>query len=237
MTLSSINFKSSIVHLGGCGSPAKLSSFSASLVLFDELDKANPKSRVESSAVSLAQQRLKAWGKEKKMVMASTPTVDSGIESIAHWLKISDYRQFHVPCRKCGELNKISFSQNGSDFWVKYESEKDKDKKTNAVKAADSATLVCGVCGTEHSDSQKHKMVSSQLAKWIPSNPHADPKIRGYQLNSLYSFYVSTGDAVKQFLHEKESLGSLQGFLNGFMAVPWMENIAEVPDAISLQSR
>lgn len=236
VTLHNMKLLNCNLHFNGSGNASKLASFSAPVVLADEVQKFESKSRNESGAVSLSKQRTKAFSKAEQLyVMSSTPTIDDGVESITYHLNRSDYRQFYVPCLECGEMNKINFTQEGTDFFVKFENSKFENGQRNMNVCMNSAVLECACCGATFNDQQKNKMVNDPRSEWRATNQMADATIRGYQLNSLYSFYVTLGSAVKTFLESKDSISGLQDFTNGFMGNVWTPKKLDAPDIISLK--
>ena len=228
------NLKGCNVHLGGAGSAAKLASFPAAVVCFDECDKANVKNQNEAGAIQLASNRIKAYGSSKLFVLASTPTVDDGAETITHHLKQSTYKTYFVPCLKCNELREIGFKKDEDKFFVKWE-KAEIGGEIDIAQTVATARLVCPSCGHEVvDDSEKNKMVSSEAAEWRAQNPLADERHQGYHLNSLYSSYVSIREAARMFL-EAQSTNQLQDFRNSFQALPWKHNMDELPDIVKLK--
>ena len=226
--------KTTNVHLGGAGSASKLASFPCAVVCFDECDKAEVRNKNEAGAIQLASNRVKAYGSSKLFVLASTPTIDNGAETITHHLKQSTFKTYRVPCPSCGELAEIGFAKGEEKFSVQW------DKKltggvTDINASASTAKLVCPYCEYAVTDTnEKNKMVSSPLARWESTNPMADPTHEGYHLNSLYSSYISITDACKMFLEAKET-NQLQDFRNSFQALPWKQDTEELPDIIKLK--
>ena len=235
ITLQNMKLKNCNLHFNGAGNASKLAGFSG-IVLGDECMKWESKSTKEAGAVQLAKQRMKSLSKaEQLFVLSSTPTIDDGVESITYHLKRSDYRQFFVPCLECGELNKIGFQENGNDFFVSFENAKFENGERNMNVCIKTAKLECGCCGAQFDDQQKNKMVNDERSHWRATNELADETIRGYQLNSLYSFYTTLGSAVKTFLESKDSISGLQNFANGFMGEAWKDKTIETPDIVSLK--
>lgn len=229
------NLKGCHVHLGGAGSAAKLASFPAAVVCFDECDKAAVKNQNEAGAIQLAANRIKAYGSSKLFVLASTPTVDDGAETITHHLKQSTFNTYHVPCPKCGALHEIGFGKDEEKFSVQW----DKHTTSGEIDVATTiatARLVCPSCGHQITDDQeKNRMVGSDQAKWLPQNPLADQRHQGYHLNSLYSSYVSIKDSARMFL-EATATNQLQDFKNSFQALPWKHNIEDLPDIVQMKA-
>lgn len=228
------NLKGCHVHLGGAGSAAKLASFPAAVVCFDECDKATINNKNEAGAIQLAANRIKAYGSSKLFVLASTPTIDDGAETITHHLKQSTNRRYNVPCPECNERAEIGFAKDEEAFSVQWDKQLAGGELDIAATAA-TARLVCPYCGYETSDNnQKNKMVSSEAAEWIETNPLADRNHQGYHLNSLYSSYITIQDAAKTFL-EAKATSQLQDFRNSFQALPWRHDTEELPDIIKMK--
>ena len=228
------NLKSCNVHLGGAGSAGKLASFPCAVVCFDECDKAEVRNKKEAGAIQLASNRIKAYGSSKLFVLASTPTIDDGAETIYHHLKQSTFKTYRVPCLNCNELAEIGFAKDEEKFSVQWEKvTAGGDLDINAT--ADSAKLVCPYCGFSVSDTaSKNKMVSHDLAKWESTNPIADESHQGYHLNSLYSSYISIKDSARMFL-EAKGTNELQDFRNSFQALPWRHETEDTPDIIKMK--
>ena len=102
--------------------------------------------------------------------------------------------------------------------------------------ATASAKLVCPNCKAEFDNNQKNQMVNDPSSHWRALNNLADAQVRGYHLNSIYSHYVTLGDAVKTFLESKSSISGLQNFRNGFEGKPWQNRVIQAPDTLSLKS-
>lgn len=235
ITLQNMKLKNCNLHFNGAGNASKLAGFSG-IVLGDECMKWESKSTKEAGAVQLAKQRMKSLSKaEQLFVLSSTPTIDDGVESITYHLDRSDYRQFYIPCLECGEMNKVGFTKNENDFFVSFENAKFDNGKRDMNVCMNTARLVCGCCGASFDDNQKNQMVNDTRSEWRATNALADSTIRGYQLNSLYSFYTSLGSAVKTFLESKDSISGLQNFANGFMGEAWKDKSIDSPDIVSLK--
>ena len=235
ITLQNMKLNNCNLHFNGSGNASKLAGFSG-IVIGDECQKWESKSRHEASAISLAKQRVKSLSKaEQLFVLSSTPTIEDGVESITYHLNRSDYRQYYIKCLECGEFNKISFSKNESDFYIEFENETFENGQRNMNLATSTAKLVCSCCNSKFDDAQKNQMVNDPSSHWKATNDLADESIRGYQLSSLYSYYFSLGDAVKTFLESKESISGLQNFMNGCMGLEWKDKKIDTPDIISMK--
>lgn len=86
--------------LVGANSPSSLSSRSIKYLFFDEIDKYPAFSGKEADPIKLAKERTKTFV-DKKIVMVSTPTVESGNIWQA-LMNANERRQYYVPCPHCG---------------------------------------------------------------------------------------------------------------------------------------
>jgi hypothetical protein len=238
ITLQNMQLKNCTLHFNGSGNASKLAGFSCPVVLGDEVEKWDSRSKKESGAISLSMQRIKSYSKaEQLFVLSSTPTIEEdNIENIYYHYKRSDQRKYYVECLECGEFAKIGFKENNEDFHIDFENAKFEDGSRNYNVACKSARLVCPHCNAKFDNNQKNQMVNSSSSFWRADNELADESSRGYQLNSIYSYYVTLGDAVKTFLEGKESINGLMNFNNGFMGMPFKNRIIKAPDLIQLKS-
>lgn len=238
ITLQNMKLKNCNLHFNGSGNSSKLAGFSCPIVLGDEVQKWDSRSKNESGAITLSMQRIKSFSKAEQLyVLSSTPTIEEDhIENINYHFKRSDQRYYYVPCLECGNLARIGFKESAEDFYVDFENVKFDDGSRDMNLATKSARLVCPACNARFDDSDKVKMVNDERSEWRADNEMAEDSTRGYQLNSLYSYYVTIGDAVKTFLEGKESVNGLMNFQNGFMGLPFQNRIINAPDLLSLKS-
>ena len=238
ITLQNMQLKNCNLHFNGSGNASKLAGFSCPVVLGDECEKWDSRSKHEAGAISLSMQRIKSYSKaEQLFVLSSTPTIEEdNIENIHYHYTRSDQRHYYVQCLECGEFARIGFKESNEDFYVDFENKKFEDGSRDMNEATKSARLVCPHCKSRFNDNEKNKMVNAESSEWRAENELADSSIRGYQLNSLYSYYVTLGDAVRTFLEGKESINGLANFQNGFMGMPWKNRIIQAPDLLSLKS-
>ena len=79
VTLQNMKLKNCNLHFNGSGNASKLAGFSCPVVLGDECEKWDSRSKHEAGAVQLAKQRTKSFSKaEQLFVLSSTPTIHGG---------------------------------------------------------------------------------------------------------------------------------------------------------------
>ena len=194
--------------LVGANSPSSLSSRSIKYLFFDEIDKYPAFAGKEADPIKLATERTKTFV-DKKIVMVSTPTVESGNIWQA-FMNANERRQYHVPCPHCGVSQTLKFKQ------IKWPEE----HNDNADMIRDTAYYECEHCGERIYD--KHKMEMLRRGEWRAVN-ESQSKVRSvsYHLSSIYSPWVTFGDVAYEFKNSKGTPATLMNFINSWLAEPW----------------
>ena len=194
--------------LVGANSPSSLSSRSIKYLFFDEIDKYPAFSGKEADPIKLAKERTKTFV-DKKIVMVSTPTVESGNIWQA-LMNANERRQYYVPCPHCGVSQILKFKQ------IKWPDE----HNDNADMIRDTAYYECEHCGEHIYD--KHKMEMLRHGEWRAENkPQSKIRSISYHLSSIYSPWVTFGDVAYEFKNSKGTPASLMNFINSWLAEPW----------------
>lgn len=194
--------------LVGANSPSSLSSRSIKYLFFDEIDKYPAFAGKEADPIKLATERTKTFV-DKKIVMVSTPTVESGNIWQA-FMSANERRQYYVPCPHCGVSQTLKFKQ------IKWPEE----HNDNADMIRDTAYYECEHCGERIYD--KHKMEMLRRGEWRTVN-ESQSKVRSvsYHLSSIYSPWVTFGDVAYEFKNSKGTPATLMNFINSWLAEPW----------------
>lgn len=194
--------------LVGANSPSSLSSRSIKYLFFDEIDKYPAFAGKEADPIKLATERTKTFV-DKKIVMVSTPTVESGNIWQA-FMSANERRQYYVPCPHCGVSQTFKFKQ------IKWPEE----HNDNADMIRDTAYYECEHCGERIYD--KHKMEMLRRGEWRAVN-ESQSKVRSvsYHLSSIYSPWVTFGDVAYEFKNSKDTPATLMNFINSWLAEPW----------------
>ena len=194
--------------LVGANSPSSLSSRSIKYLFFDEIDKYPAFAGKEADPIKLATERTKTFV-DKKIVMVSTPTVESGNIWQA-FMSANERRQYYVPCPHCGVPQTLKFKQ------IKWSEE----HNDNADMIRDTAYYKCEHCGEHIYD--KHKMEMLRSGEWRAVN-ESQSKVRSvsYHLSSIYSPWVTFGDVAYEFKNSKGTPATLMNFINSWLAEPW----------------
>ena len=171
------------VTLGWSNSTSSFRSFSARLVILDDVDGFGEFG--EGNVMTLGKARADAFS-NKMIYINSTPTIE-GNSNIEKEYEDSDQREYFMPCPECREL--INFE------WDMFEFTHDNYTLTSEVKYS------CKHCGTLIPEYKKTWMMKEKNgAKWIPQNEgHIH---RGYLVPSFLApvGWLSWEEIAREFL-------------------------------------
>ena len=213
------------IYLQGAGSPSQLASRPIKYLFADEVDKWPESTSKEADALSLAIERTKSY-RNKKIVLASTPTVETG--AIWQAFFAGNQCQYHVPCPICGAHFVLEWKQ------IKW------PEATDYEIIKQNTWLECPHCKSRIEEKHKPKML--EAGQWMASNPTAPRDHKSYHLSELYSPWSRWGDLAIKFLRAQAEAktgnkGALHNFINSSLAEPWedqTEGVKQPDEIISL---
>lgn len=176
-------FPGGALILSGANSAAALCSIPIRFAALDEVDRMPRDVGNEGDPIGLARARTRTFPNAKRLYF-STPTI-AGFSRIEDGYNNTDKRKFFVPCPHCGEFQTIEW---GRIHWD------DQDRHLPAW-------LECAVNGCVIEETNKPVML--RAGQWRPTDEdHANPKVRGYHISSLYSplGWYSWSEARDEFL-------------------------------------
>lgn len=209
-TAARLKFASMYLYLTGANSPANLASKAIRYLFLDEVDKYPGASKREADPVSLAIERTKTFVTNRKIYMASTPTLKTGHIWRAKEAA-EEERHYFVPCPHCRKEIELKFAQ------LKWPS---KDDVPAEADRAARAVYVCQECGAVIEERDKMAMLRAGRWKAVRTSS-ARPSSVCFWLNTLYSPFTSFTEIVKEFLVSKDDPEKLQNFVNSWLAEPW----------------
>lgn len=228
-------FDGGMLSIGWSFSAASFASFSARVVILDDIDRFPDDVDKEGNPIDLGKKRADAFS-NRKIYINSTPTIKGG-SHIEKEYADSDQREYHMPCPHCGEM--ITFEWSEEDNLFVFEYDKETFQLTSEVK------YTCKHCAGMIEEHQKTWMMAEENgAKWVPMNP-GHPH-RGYKLSSFYSpiGWVSWVSIVREYLTAKKTKESgdgskMQVFYNTRLAEAYKEEIAvtAADDILLLKSK
>lgn len=249
-TITDKVFPGGSITIRGAHSPKGLRRHTARDVILDEVDGFEATSGKEGDPVMLAVRACRTIP-DSKVIMGSTPKL-KGSSRIWKALGDSDWREYHVPCPHCDELQVLEWG--GPDKvhglkWAKQlhcqgcgvEIEDDVDecpdcrgREFDATHLPETAHYVCKHCGEAIHEYDKLDMVAA--GKWMPRYP--ERLVRGYHISGLVSPFANASWAhmVTAFLRAKSDPSELQVWVNQWLGEPF-EDRGQKVDADKLEAR
>jgi phage terminase large subunit GpA-like protein len=204
----------------GAISPSGLAMRPIRYVLLDEVDRYPASAGSEGDPVSLAIKRTLEFERNRKIVLASTPTI-KGISRIELAWRESDQREWEVPCPFCGHYQALVLGDGSGPGLVWPEGKPEE------------AMYRCAGCQQLIPHHRKAQMVAQGM--YVARNPES--LIPGFKITQLISPKKNWGAIATEFLAAKKSPETLKAFMNTVLAELW-EDKHEVPtDAHALWSR
>lgn len=209
--INSVNLKqtgANTLYIRGSRGDSNLVSIPVSELILDEVD------RMEQSQIWLALERLS--GQLNKHVWGiSTPTVpDFGIHRMYTG---STQEHYLFPCPACGRRIELkwpdSFAMAGEHV-------------TDA--RCEDSYLKCYECQAKLEHKDKPNFLKH--AYWEPFDKNANPEVRGFHINQLYSYTITPGElAVAYHRGLGDELASKE-FFNSKLGLPFISDGARVTD-------
>lgn len=213
-TILQKTFRGGHVTFVGSNSPSGLAGRPIRILLCDECDRYVPSAGVEGDVIKLAMKRTTTFW-NRKVVLTSTPTV-KGLSRIELAFESSDMRYYHVPCPKCGVVQRLIWGQ------VKWESH-------DGIPDLSSVHYECESCKAHLTEIDKLKMVGH--GRWIATHPERT-RHAGFHLSELYSPWSTWAKMVEEWYEAKKSTETLRVFINTSLGETWddAENL-QIDDA------
>jgi phage terminase large subunit GpA-like protein len=217
-TLYSKEFPGGILVLTGANSAAALRSMPARYIFMDEVDAYPGDLEEEGDPVTLAEARTRTFGRRRKVLLVSTPTIRN-MSRIEREYEKTDKRRFFLPCPHCGEAQ-----------WLKFENL----RWTRG--APDDAHYVCEENGCVIEEHHKTRMLAEGF--WRATAVSAEVTTVGYHLSSLYSpiGWQSWADIAAQWEAAQGSDDAIKAFKNSVLGETWVET-GDAPDWQTLLDR
>jgi len=218
-----------MLSIGWSNSAASFASFSARVVILDDIDRFPDDVEGEGNPVALGKNRADAFS-NRKIYVNSTPSISGG-SLIEREHADSDQREYFMPCPHCGEM--ITFEWNDDNNLFVFEYDIEQYKLLSAVQYR------CKHCDGMIEEHEKTWMMAEESgAQWIPMNPGHHH--RGYKLPSFYSpiGWLSWEHIAREWLEAKRASDEgdnslMKRFINTRLAEAYKEKY-EITDKNSL---
>ena len=218
-------FRGGLLALATAGSAISLRSQPVRALFLDEMSAYDSDVDGEGDPVELAKARCNNFGRKKKILQASTPTVRGACRIEQEFAK-SDKRYYNIPCIHCGHKFPI--------VWSLIRFEKDEDNKL----INNSVHLECPQCKKRIDEHHKTWfMAEDNGAEWIPTAIGEDGH-KGYHLSSLYSplGWNSWTEIAQKWitaneLKTKGDYTALKTFVNTQLGETWEDPASRINEA------
>lgn len=209
-TSQRLKFRGMTVYLSGANSPASLASTPICKLFLDEVDKYPGASKKEADPVNLAIERTKPYTTNRKIFMASTPTVKTG--RIWREKAAADQeKHYFVPCPHCGKYIELVMAQLKWPGKEKYPDNRDRAAR---------AVYVCQECGSVITDRDKGPLL--QAGRWqTVRGVSKGARSVAYWISTLYSPFTLFSEIAMEKMLTKGDPERAQNFANNWSAEPW----------------
>lgn len=223
-TIQEKEFPGGMLIMGGANSAAGLRSMPIRYLFADEISNWPADVDGEGDPLELAEARTSTFGRKRKILKTSTPSVRGACRVEAEFLK-TDRRRYFVPCPHCEHPHILEWA----NFII--------PRRDDGTKLPQAAHMACPRCGgviEEH-----HKTAMLDAGHWRATAPeNSDPTRRGYHLSALYSpiGWKSWAVIARQWIEAQGNPTKLQAFINNVLAETW-EVTGQRQDAGELAGR
>lgn len=218
------------ISLAWAGSAISLGNKSCRYVVFDEKDKhKKTPNKKEASTYSLGVQRTNDFPYNKKVINASTATVESG----AIWQDITKRAdvlfKYWARCPDCGHLQEMIVGDPDQKGGIKWP----KDQDHRIIEKEFLAWYECADCGSHWDDLKRNKAVA--LGDWFAPDGRSikaymiacRPKHIGAHLAGWYSWKISLSKAAASYLRGVEDKTEEKDYCNNMASEPWLNYRAD----------
>ena len=210
-TMTKQEFSRCTMNLVGAGSSANVRSYPVSVLVLDEIDVIDERTRRE------CMDRVK--GKhDYKVLQSSTPVTEHG--GIWQEFMEGDRRKYMMPCPHCAEPMLFRLKNDEGDLNIRWDTKANLSASEYDLGLVQkTAFYVCEKCGDEIRDGHKTKMLRD--GQWEATSSSAELGFRSYHLNSIYSPVITFGRVAVEYLKAQSAPGAMQAFVNGWLAEPY----------------
>lgn len=240
------SYGGTFLRAAGPNSESKLRTFPSRVNLIEELDVFPQTLKGKGNPVEKIERRADSFGPLRRLYKNSTPKekITSQIEPAYN---AGDCRLYHVPCKKCGHLQPLTWG--GLKWDKKDDGTIDIEIDEDGLVTKDPVYYECAACGAHWKNSDKFYFLRDAkaggmttergeyvAAEWRPTKKPDRPGIRSYKLPSFYSPFRSWLDIVLQFLRVKDDPILFPDFVNDVLAET-SETAVKTPEAHWLMAR
>jgi phage terminase large subunit GpA-like protein len=208
------------IVIGWAGSAQSLASDPFRYVILDEVAKYKWSVQGEGSAVDLAKERTKVYGRRGKIVLLSSPKDENDLIVTNH-AEVADRRVFAVPCPACGDVQPIDWA---AVRWPGGEPATAPTEAMARVRLADqvegerSAWVACRACAD--GKLLPHRAAFDGRARWVQEEEAPRSRRVAFHVPEFFHWETTLSDLVAKWLRCTKPR-ALQAFHNGSLGLPY----------------
>lgn len=225
LKLTKLSLTSMDIFVGWATSPQRLASRPVRYVVLDEVNKYQEWSGKDADPIALAVARTRTWGRRKKIIVLSTPTIPDGQISKA-FDACEDQRHFVVPCPECGCEFEPVWSRVKWPQRLPNESRKVQGAR---IKAEQLAWIECPDCAAQIDETARQRII--RQGRWKSSLEGIKARSVGFAFCSLVSPWVNISELAAKFLMVKDEPPALMEFVNQDLGEHFEQQEAKIEDA------
>ena len=210
------------VYLGWASSTTRLAARPLPYILLDEIDKYPATAgRKEAGPIDLARKRTRTFGRMRKIIRVSTPTVESGPIWQAVETECEAVFVYWVRCPLCEAWQEMEFKK------IKWEGGGEADPR-QIISNQKSTWYECSACGGHWDDAQRDRAVAA--GEWrdretgIKIGTYLEaysPVVIGFHYRAWIFRFVPLREAAAEFLRGQGDFTKQKDFQNDYNAEPW----------------
>jgi phage terminase large subunit GpA-like protein len=208
------------IVIGWAGSAQSLASDPFRYVILDEVAKYKWSVQGEGSAVDLAKERTKVYGRRGKIVLLSSPKDENDLIVTNH-AEVADRRVFAVPCPACGDVQPIDWAAvrwpGGSPETAPTEGMA-RVRLADTIDAAQSAWVGCRSCAA--GKLLPHRAAFDERARWVQEEEAPRSRRVAFHVPEFFHWETTLSGLVAKWLR-CTTPKNLQAFHNGSLGLPY----------------
>ena len=201
-TLTKQEFSRCTMNLVGAGSSANVRSYPVSVLVLDEIDVIDERTRRE------CMDRVKGRH-DYKVLQSSTPVTEAG--GIWQEFQEGDRRRYYMPCPHCQAKIIFRLKNAEGDLNLKWDNKANLSESEHDLQVVESSTVyICEECRGEITNAHKSKMLRD--GNWNATSSSSESGVRSYHLNSIYSPILTFGRLAVEYLKARTNPGAMQAY-------------------------
>lgn len=222
------------IVIGWAGSAQSLASDPFRYVILDEVGKYRWSTQGEASAIDLAKERTKVYGRRGKVILLSSPKHDDDPICTAH-REVPRKRVFAVPCPTCHHVAPLDWTRvrwPGGEPATAPSVAATRASQADEIERAQSGWVACAAAGCSGKITP-HLAMRDRLARYVDEGDPGPGRRVAYHVPEFFHWETTISDLVAKFLR-CTTPSALQGFYNGSLGLAYRSETSLIPAGLFL---